>query len=34
MDAIARTCVQVLVDDKTADCMETEFKYKTGSFIK
>jgi hypothetical protein len=34
MDAIARTCVQVLVDDKTADCMETEFKYRTGKFIK
>ena len=26
MDAIACTCVQVLVDDKTADYMETDSK--------
>ena len=34
MDAIARTCLQVLVDEKTADGVETEFKFKTGLFIK
>jgi len=34
MDAIARTCLKVIVDEKTADQMKPEFKKEVGYFIK
>ena len=34
MDKIAETCLKVIVDEKTADGVETKFKYETGQFIK
>ena len=34
MDKIAETCFKVIVDEKTADGVDSLFKYQTGQFIQ